>query len=96
MIVVAREFFVSSLRGFMESRGVAFAAEWSGKIKMMIQSIAVGALIFCLPEARVEGEIANWLWWTSTLLVWAALVSTIQSGVVYLLKGMKELEGSKI
>ena len=87
--IVAREFFVSSIRGYIESRGVSFAAERSGKVKMVIQCIAVGALLFTLPLGSVPG----WLELVTTIAVWAALLSTIQSGGVYLLKAIQALEG---
>ncbi len=87
--IVAREFFVSSIRGYIESRGVSFAAERSGKLKMVIQCFAVGTLLFILALESVP----EWIDVVATVAVWAALLSTAQSGGVYLLKAIRALEG---
>ncbi len=39
-VILARELFVTSVRGVLEGRGVAFGAEWPGKCKMVLQSVA--------------------------------------------------------
>ncbi len=46
VVIIMREFLVSGLRSFLESRGVAFGAGWSGKLKMAFQSMTVPLVIF--------------------------------------------------
>jgi len=36
VVVLAREFLVTGIRGYVESLGLAFPADWFGKIKMVI------------------------------------------------------------
>jgi len=93
VVVVAREFFVSSIRGYVESKGLSFAAEWSGKVKMLIQCVAVSALLFLIPSAPVgQGQAPpDWIHVTATVAVWGTLLSTVQSGVVYLVKAVRML-----
>ena len=43
LVIVAREMFVSSLRGFLEKHGVDFSADWTGKVKTTLQFVAVTA-----------------------------------------------------
>jgi CDP-diacylglycerol--glycerol-3-phosphate 3-phosphatidyltransferase len=45
VLIVGREFAVTGLRSIAASEGVVLAAETSGKIKMVLQSIGVHALI---------------------------------------------------
>lgn len=83
--ILAREFLVTGIRGYVESLGREFPADGFGKIKMIVQSIAVGGLIWL--EAFPWGA-----WWYSmwsivvATLVWLTLLTTIGSGVTYVLK----------
>jgi CDP-diacylglycerol--glycerol-3-phosphate 3-phosphatidyltransferase len=45
VVIVFREFLVSGLRSFLESRGTAFGAALSGKLKMVVQSITIPVVI---------------------------------------------------
>jgi CDP-diacylglycerol--glycerol-3-phosphate 3-phosphatidyltransferase len=40
-VVVGRELIITGLRGFLESRGAVFGADWLGKIKMGLQCAAL-------------------------------------------------------
>lgn len=83
--IVAREFLVTGLRGYVESQGHEFPADRFGKIKMIVQSIAVGGIIWL--EAWAWGP-AWYRFWTIFVsgLVWLTLVATIGSGFTYLMK----------
>ena len=50
IIVIGREMFVSSLRGILEQQGRDFSASFSGKAKMVLQSVAVTAVLVSLAE----------------------------------------------
>lgn len=79
VVVLARELLVSGIRGFAESRGVAFPSSFWGKTKMVSQSacVAAGCLYVGHPES------ALW-WWTFMVLLWWTIVATVISGAVYL------------
>lgn len=79
VLVLGRELLVSGIRGFAESRGVAFPASFWGKTKMVSQTAAVAA--GCLYVGHPEGEYWKWAF---LLLLWWSIVTTVLSGAVYL------------
>lgn len=82
VVVVVRELMVTAIRAEMEKTGHDFSAAWSGKIKMVLQCVAV-ALV--LAERAWPGLAAGGLTvgqaavWAS----WAAVAATIWSGLEY-------------
>jgi CDP-diacylglycerol--glycerol-3-phosphate 3-phosphatidyltransferase len=72
MVIIAREFAVTGLRGVAAERGVVIQASWLGKVKTILQIAAVIALIVWHP-APVGVD----------LLVYAAVAATVISGVDY-------------
>jgi CDP-diacylglycerol--glycerol-3-phosphate 3-phosphatidyltransferase len=89
IIVVAREMFVTSLRGFLEQEGKDFSASLSGKLKMVLQCVAVTASLLSL-EDRFSGEAFKLL---RDVLLWSAVVVTIWSGLVYVVRAIALLRG---
>ena len=84
VVVVGRELLVTALRGMIEQSGGDFSATMSGKVKMGFQCAAVvGTLWLLAKQADGAGEKEIWLKWITVGLVWLAVLSTIQSGVVY-------------
>ena len=56
IIVIGREMFVSTLRGFLEQQGLDFSANWAGKAKMVLQCVAVtGSLLSLSPHIAGPG-----------------------------------------
>lgn len=83
VIIVGRELLVSSLRGFSEGQGASFAASVHGKVKMLIQAFAVGAILAGLAGVqRLVGETLHA--WVQAVLVWSAVVVTALSMISYL------------
>ena len=79
VIIIAREFIVTSLRIVAISKGVVIAAEMTGKIKTVIQIIAtVIALVFGGEKFIIGGFSAGYI----AMLI--ATLFTIYSGYVYL------------
>ena len=91
VVVVAREFFVSAIRGFMESQNVAFQADLPGKIKMFAQCIAIGAMLLrrCLPG--VDAPLAGILDPLIPITIWVTLATTVYSGIYYARKALASL-----
>ncbi len=77
IIILAREFLVAGVRTVAASEGIVIAAAMSGKIKTVLQMIAVCMLLI----APVIG--VSWFLTVSKVVLWAALVMTIVSGVQY-------------
>ena len=85
VLVLAREFLVTGLRGYVESVGGEFPADTFGKIKMIIQCFAVGGILFM----EAFSWPATWYgFWDPVvhLLVWGTLFATLGSGVTYVMR----------
>ena len=93
VLIVGRELLVTGLRGFSESRGVAFGASLHGKLKMWMQSIAAPVILFIVAhEASWPG--ATWLVTIKQIFVWATVIVTALSTVQYLVRSRYILEES--
>ncbi|MGI9081246.1 MAG: CDP-diacylglycerol--glycerol-3-phosphate 3-phosphatidyltransferase [Thermoleophilaceae bacterium] len=82
MVIIAREFAVSGLRIAAGQQGIVIPASGLGKIKTIVQSAAVLALI-AAPEADAVWVLA---------LVYAMVLVTIVSGADYFLNFRRRLE----
>ena len=81
VVVVARELIITSLRGFLESQGVRFGADWLGKIKMWLQCAALIAIFIA------QGWPNEFYRAASVGLIYGMVVVTALSGAQYLWKG---------
>jgi CDP-diacylglycerol--glycerol-3-phosphate 3-phosphatidyltransferase len=81
VVVVGRELIITSLRGYLESQGVVFGADWLGKLKMGLQCAALIAIFVALqaPEADLLVRL-------SAGLLYAMVGATALSGAQYLWK----------
>jgi CDP-diacylglycerol--glycerol-3-phosphate 3-phosphatidyltransferase len=82
MVIIAREFAVSGLRIAAGQQGVVIPASALGKLKTIVQSAAVLALI-AAPDEDV-------LW--VQVLVYAMVLVTVVSGADYFLNFRRRLE----
>lgn len=89
--ILAREFFVHAIRGVFEARGVSFAAEMPGKIKMVMQCFAIGAMLLHMTIGEPLLREPRWLHWVVTASLWIALLSSVQSGWLYARKAWSVL-----
>jgi CDP-diacylglycerol--glycerol-3-phosphate 3-phosphatidyltransferase len=89
VVIIFREFLVSGLRSFLESRGVAFGASLSGKLKMIFQSAAIVAVLFY--EANiVDGPLdTTFTWAIPVILLVLTLVLTVASSVGYVQRAIQ-------
>jgi len=92
VVVVGRELLVTALRGFLEGEGANFSAVMSGKLKMVLQCLAVGASMYWLSYetsgANPFGLERDWIRWTLDLSVWGAVGLTVYSGLEYVLRAI--------
>ena len=75
--IIFREVYVTVLRHIAEARGINFAATVSGKIKMFLQSFAIGTVI--IKAAHVQ--TAAWGNWFTAVMFLLMLVVTVISGL---------------
>lgn len=90
VIIIAREFIVTSLRIVAISKGVVIAAEMTGKIKTVIQIIATVISILFYGENFAIGSFD-----AGYIAMFIATVFTIYSGVVYLKNNWNLISESK-
>jgi CDP-diacylglycerol--glycerol-3-phosphate 3-phosphatidyltransferase len=76
-ILILREAYVTILRHIAEARGINFAATASGKIKMLIQSFAIGTVVIKMAHVQT----ATWGYWFTTITFAVMLIVTVVSGL---------------
>ena len=95
VVVVGREMLVTAIRGFIEQQGGDFSAQMAGKLKMVFQCVAVVASLLALQHYRTAGSLEaalpGWLFWTLHLSVWLAVLSTVYSGLEYVVAATRLL-----
>lgn len=79
VIVIAREFLVTAIRGVVEASGRPFPADRLGKWKMVSQCWTVGALMTMVAGTDIWVWAAQWGFWISLAL-------TVVSGLNYVWK----------
>ncbi len=85
VLIFGREFLVTGLRGFSESRGQSYEAALSGKLKMVSQSVTAGVVLLVVAHAlpASDGSTAVWI---MKALVWLTVVVTALSMLQYLIR----------
>ncbi|MEX0818524.1 MAG: CDP-diacylglycerol--glycerol-3-phosphate 3-phosphatidyltransferase [Pirellulaceae bacterium] len=86
VVVVGREILVTALRSSIEQSGGDFSASFAGKLKMLFQCAAVVASLLVL---WLGSDGPSWLPTILLMLAWLAILSTIQSGLDYILAAVK-------
>jgi len=77
-ILVLREAYVTALRHTAEARGISFAATISGKIKMFLQSFAIGTVVIKMAHVQT----ATWGYWFTTVTFAVMLIVTVFSALM--------------
>lgn len=77
-LILIREFFITGFRVVMASEGVNVSASFAGKVKTVVQMIAIGFLTM----QWIGGEI----------LLWIAVVLTLYSGFEYIFAYAKHIK----
>jgi CDP-diacylglycerol---glycerol-3-phosphate 3-phosphatidyltransferase len=78
VVIIAREFAVTSLRSFASAENLVIPAGFSGKVKTTIQIISIALLIIY----NQLGEFRH----LAPISLWVALAITIYSGVEYFVR----------
>ncbi len=85
VVMLGRELLVTSIRAVLEAEGQDFSANFTGKLKMVLQSlviplvIVVPALTDCAPGSAGR-HLIDWA-------VWITVAATLASGLPYLIRG---------
>lgn len=100
VLMLAREFLVTALRGLVESHGLSFGADRYGKLKLILQ------VVYIAVPLGVVGGIPDFLFLpflehTRNPYLFAALFIavvglTVMSGLNYCVRGIKLLAGTEL
>jgi CDP-diacylglycerol--glycerol-3-phosphate 3-phosphatidyltransferase len=94
VVVVVRELVVTAVRAEMERTGHDFSAGLAGKLKMVLQCAAIALELAARmwPDASLGGiGVAQ----AAAAVTWAAVATTVYSGVEYLVTAGKMLAAPK-
>jgi CDP-diacylglycerol--glycerol-3-phosphate 3-phosphatidyltransferase len=95
VILLARELLVTSLRSFSESGGAAFGAAFSGKLKMVTQSVTILVILVYVNYHSRFGNFDLYARYFRDFCIWVTVAVTVISGVLYLPRiGKSNLIGS--
>ncbi len=86
-IIIVRELFITGLRTVAVAEGIDISASWAGKVKTVVQMIAIGFLImhWSLQEYFIFA--------VDDALLWLAVILTIYSGIEYIIGFAKAFKG---
>jgi CDP-diacylglycerol--glycerol-3-phosphate 3-phosphatidyltransferase len=90
VLVLLREWSVTLMR-LSVAKHVVLAANASGKLKTVLQAVALGTLV--LPLRLVEGPLevpALVVWWAAVAVLAAAVVMTVYSGYEFFRDAVKQ------
>jgi CDP-diacylglycerol--glycerol-3-phosphate 3-phosphatidyltransferase len=90
ILVLLREWSVTIMR-LSVAKHVVIAANRSGKIKTLLQAVALGGLV--LPLRELEGALETpglVVWWAATVVLGAAVVMTLYSGLEFFRDAFKQ------
>jgi CDP-diacylglycerol--glycerol-3-phosphate 3-phosphatidyltransferase len=93
VIILARELLVTSLRGSSESGGQNFGAAFSGKLKMVVQSVTILVIL-------VYVNYYDWLksypaaQYFRDFCIWLTVAVTVISGVLYVRRAVALYHGT--
>ena len=91
IIIIAREFFVTSMRVVAVSKGKVIAASWWGKIKTNVQMFAIMiALLLC-----GFGNPAFMGYSIAGILIWVAAIFTVASWIAYIFENLSVFKDEK-
>lgn len=81
IVILAREFLITGLRAVAAGEGIIIAAGNSGKLKTVLQMTALSLILLKDWPFSMFTDFP-----VSTVVLWAAVIMTIYSGVEYVIK----------
>ena len=91
IIILAREFLVAGVRAVAAAQGIVIAADMAGKIKTVLQMIAVPCILIGLSDINVKLAIVIGI--AGQVVYYLAVLMTVVSGVNYTLKNKEVFKG---
>jgi CDP-diacylglycerol--glycerol-3-phosphate 3-phosphatidyltransferase len=98
LIIISREIIISALREWMAEIGhrASIAVGWIGKVKTILQLVALGFLIWYQPEGKGFAiGMHSWVYYVGAVLLYISVALTLWSMLVYLKIAWPDLTLSK-
>lgn len=87
VVVIGRELLVTSVRAVIEAEGTAFGADWGGKVKMLVQCVAVPV---CFGNAAIESRRTSPTFnLFAEIMLWGMIIITIASAIPAMLRAVQ-------
>lgn len=94
MLILTREFMVTSVRLLAAKDGVVVAASFAGKLKTVMQMVAIIYMLTAMQTMdvlllipglsdSVYATVSNILWIIGQTFIWISVVATVVSGIQY-------------
>jgi CDP-diacylglycerol---glycerol-3-phosphate 3-phosphatidyltransferase len=90
IVVLVREWGITLMRFWLIRQGTVLPAGKGGKLKTMVQTLALGLLI--MPLKMLSGfwePVGEVVWWLAIALMAAAVVLTVWTGIVYVVESIQ-------
>ena len=93
VVVLSRELLVTSIRGVVEGRGGNFQANAAGKIKMIVQAVAIPTVLSAISIFDTSPNTPGRMLIDG--VVWISVIVTALSGVPYVVRGVAALRDTR-
>ena len=97
VVILARELLVTSLRGSSEESGKNFGAAFSGKLKMVFQSVTILVILVYvnyLPWLQIN-SYEQGATYIRDVCIWATITITVLSGLLYIQRAVAMYQGGR-
>ncbi|GIM27787.1 CDP-diacylglycerol--glycerol-3-phosphate 3-phosphatidyltransferase [Clostridium polyendosporum] len=104
VIIIAREFAISGLRTIAASDGIVIAASWWGKIKTVVQIVAlillllkvnIGSSVYLTKLVEKQEFLNSSFQYLPNIAVYLAVIITVVSGIDYFKKNRSVINTEK-
>lgn len=93
VVILGRELLITSIRAVLEQEGQDFSASLSGKLKMIVQAVAVPVILVMIATQDASPGTAARLVIDSA--AWTTLVVTVLSGWPYVARGLPSFNAER-
>jgi CDP-diacylglycerol--glycerol-3-phosphate 3-phosphatidyltransferase len=89
-VVIGRELLITGIRGYVESMGKKFGADWFGKLKTILQCLwLLAVLLFLTLDQPESGDLVQAVKMLHFGLLYAMLAATVLSGLQYIARAAR-------
>ena len=100
IVIIAREYIINDLRDLAVLNDVEIPVSRGGKIKTIMQMVAIITILALMMLETLLQDIITWggtfLRWMSLVLMIAAMLATVATGIDYLLRGAGQLREKRV